>query len=57
MVVGTQMVGENSPIFLEQLDCTSANEDLLDCNSLSATGIHSCDHSQDVSVRCTGMYL
>lgn len=54
MVVSTQVFGENSPIFLEALDCTSADTNLLQCNSVSVPGIHSCTHSQDVSVRCTG---
>ena len=56
-VIPTRMPGENSPIFLEQLDCTSSDTDLLQCNSYSdANGIHTCTHSQDVSVRCTGIY-
>lgn len=28
--------------------------DILQCNTFSARGIHSCNHSQDVSIRCTG---
>lgn len=48
------MFGQNSPIFLEQLDCTSLDEDLLECNSFSTTGIHNCTHLQDISVMCTG---
>lgn len=55
-MVRTQTFGRNSPIFLEQLDCTSLDEDLLQCNSLSATGIHNCTHSQDVTVMCTGKH-
>lgn len=54
VVIPTLIPGENSPIFLEELDCTSTDTDLLQCNSYSDQGIHSCDHTQDVSVRCTG---
>ena len=54
IVVATQVLGDNSPIFLEQLDCTSSDSNLLECNSFSARGIHSCTHQQDVSVQCTG---
>lgn len=53
-VISAQLPGENSPIFLEQLDCTSTDTDILQCNSFSAQGIHSCTHMQDVTVRCTG---
>ena len=44
----------NRPIFLEELDCTPTDSDIFQCNSFSTLGIHSCNHSQDVSVRCTG---
>lgn len=55
-VISTQMTGQG-PIFLEQLDCTPADTDLLSCSSLSAQGVHSCTHSQDVYVECTGTYV
>ena len=51
------MIGENRPIFLEQLDCTSTDIKLLECSSFSTLGIHGCTHSQDVSVQCTGRVL
>ncbi len=54
LITPTQVPGSNSPIFLEELDCTSTDTDILQCNAFSARGIHSCTHSQDVSVRCTG---
>ena len=54
--MSTQPTGAdfNRPIFLEQLDCGSSDSDILQCNRFSSLGIHSCTHSQDVSVRCTG---
>ena len=55
LIVPTQVPGSNSPIFLEDLDCTAMDTDILECDAFSATGIHSCNHSQDVSVKCTGM--
>ena len=45
------------PIFLEELDCRPTDSDILQCNTFSTLGIHSCSHSEDVSVRCTGTYV
>ena len=44
-------------IFLEKVHCSEADTTLFECFSFSPLGIHSCDHSQDVSVRCTGRKL
>ena len=44
----------NRPIFLEDLDCRPTDVDILQCNTFSTIGIHSCSHLQDVSVKCTG---
>lgn len=56
VVLSSSQQTATGPIFLEQLDCTSEDSDLLMCNSLSVPGIHSCTHSQDAGVRCKGMY-
>ena len=47
--------GEGSgPIFLENLECSGTESSLLGCGLGSPVGIHSCDHSQDSGVMCTG---
>ncbi len=49
------MVAGSGPIFLDQLACSESSESVLECNRFFApTGLHGCDHSMDVSVRCTG---
>ena len=52
-IIPTTTLGSN-PIFLDQLDCNSMDTDLLECNRFLSLGLHTCTHSQDVSVRCTG---
>ena len=42
------------PVFLEQLNCGESDSPLLDCHSFSAAEPTTCDHSQDVSIQCTG---
>ena len=42
------------PVFLEQLNCEESDSSLLDCHSFSAAEPTTCDHSQDVSIQCTG---
>ncbi len=50
-------VGGSGPIFLDQLACSVSSESVLECDRFFApTGLHGCDHSMDVSVRCTGEY-
>ena len=45
----------SGPIFIERLECTPENTDILDCPSFSPLGLVSyCDHSSDVSIRCQG---
>ena len=47
--------GEGSgPIFLEQVDCRSTDSVLLECMRGVPLGLTTCDHSQDVGVRCNG---
>ena len=45
------------PVFLEQLNCEESDSSLLDCHSFTAAEPTTCDHSQDVSVQCTGTHL
>jgi len=42
----------SGPIFLDQLDCNGTENTLLECNAFTGRGLSTCDHSQDVGVRC-----
>lgn len=43
------------PIYLSQLNCDGSEATLLDCETFTrATGIHTCDHMDDVGVHCQG---
>ena len=42
------------PIFLDQLSCGGEESRLEDCRRGRPEGLHTCDHSQDVSIRCIG---
>ena len=42
------------PIFLDQLDCRGTETDLLDCRRYTDIGLHMCDHTKDVGLRCEG---
>ena len=46
----------SGPIFLDRLDCNQNDASLLECQSFLpySLGLPQCDHSQDVSIRCTG---
>ena len=44
----------SGPVFLEKLNCIMSDHSLLDCQSYSANEPSSCDHSQDISIQCTG---
>ena len=44
------------PIFLDQLNCLSSEESLLDCPLGRPVGLHRCNHSMDVGLRCQGMF-
>lgn len=50
--------GEGSgPIFIQTLGCTGTEHQLvgpLGCQLGSPVGVHSCDHSRDAGVICTG---
>ena len=45
------------PIFLDELECTSSDMDILQCDRIPTLGTHSCSHLQDASVICTGLNL
>jgi len=45
------------PIFLDRLGCSGTEDSLLDCDRFAGLGLHSCDHSQDAGVNCTGEIL
>ena len=47
----------SGPIFLDQLDCSGSEESLLDCPSGRPVGLHQCDHTMDVGIRCQGTYV
>ena len=42
------------PVFLDQLSCGGDEERLDECRRGRPTGLHTCDHSQDVAIRCIG---
>ena len=43
------------PIYLSELNCDGSEAMLLDCGTFAdATGIHDCDHKDDVGVHCQG---
>ncbi len=50
--------GEGSgPIFLDKLTCSGQESMLLDCDTRTPHGVHSCEHSQDAGVKCIGTIL
>ena len=44
------------PVFLSELDCLGSETSLLNCNTRQnqPPGLHSCQHSRDVAVKCIG---
>ena len=54
-VVLSAVPGSGSgPIFLDQLNCNGTEGTLLECVAFTGLGLSTCDHSQDVGVRCRG---
>ena len=54
VVRGSQFGHGTGPIFLDKLGCSGTESYLLQCNRFAGLGLHSCDHSKDVGVRCIG---
>ena len=44
----------SGPVFLSELLCDGSERGLLEC---SAALLHSCEHSQDVGIRCLGILI
>ena len=46
----------SGPIFLEGLECSASDTDLLNCRTtFTSVGLTDCKHNQDVSVMCLGI--
>ena len=45
------------PIFIERLECTPEDTNILNCSRFSPLGLVNCDHLLDVSIRCSGTYV
>jgi hypothetical protein len=47
----------SGPIFLEGLECSTSDTDILNCRTtFTSVGLTDCKHSQDVSVKCRGTF-
>lgn len=46
----------NGGIFLSDMHCNGSESRLIDCNH-SGIGVHNCQHSNDVGLRCLGMHM
>ena len=44
----------SGPIFLDQLQCSESDQSLLHCAMGRTIGLHHCNHSMDVSIKCSG---
>ena len=44
----------SGPIFLDQLQCSESDKSLLHCAMGRTIGLHHCNHSMDVSIKCSG---
>ena len=45
----------SGPIFVEQPVCSGFEASILDCFMFFPVGVHGCDHSSDVGIRCLGL--
>ena len=43
------------PLHVIDINCTGAEQRVLDCPHNNLVGQHACDHRQDASVRCQGI--
>ena len=48
----SQFGGGTGPIWLDDLHCGSASNNLLNCPSETTVGYHNCDHSEDAGAVC-----
>ena len=55
-LIGSFVVDGTGPIVLDDLLCTGDESRLVDCPH-RGLGVHNCDHSKDVGVRCIGTGL
>ena len=58
LVVSAAQFGSafNQPIFLDQLNCDGSESNLFECGRHTGIGLHTCDHLQDVGLRCRGEF-
>ena len=45
----------SGPIFIQRPLCSGFEASVLDCFIPSPVGVHSCNHSSDVGIRCLGL--
>ena len=48
----SQFGGGTGPIWLDDLHCGAASNNLLNCPSGTTVGYHNCDHSEDAGAVC-----
>lgn len=53
VVLITGFAPGSGAIFLDELSCSGEEKSLLNCTT-RPIGLHHCDHSMDVGVRCQG---
>ena len=58
LVVSAAQFGSafDQPIFLDQLNCDGSESELFECGRHTGIGLHTCDHLQDVGLRCRGEF-
>ena len=44
----------SGPIFLDQLACSGTEQSLLSCSSGRPVGLHQCNHTMDIGLKCQG---
>lgn len=47
--------GGSGGVFLDDVHCSGSESRLIDCRH-NGIGVHSCDHTHDVGVKCAGMF-
>lgn len=56
-VGGLDFGSGSGPIFVEEPFCYGFEDSILDCTSRHEVGVHQCDHSSDVGIRCQGLLV